>query len=123
MKMNFKHINGMMEARKKGAFMSELECYDTHKVEKLVQKKIIKPATNVIECSREVVQLVKINDDIDRFLKNFNKPVKKVVVKKEPGEKRAPIRFMPNLDMGNIYQISKPKLGDPVLQGGLRHFG
>jgi hypothetical protein len=56
----------------------------------------------VIECERDVGELVKINDDIASFIKNFNKPIKRIIVKKDP-EKRSPIRFIPNLDMGNIY--------------------
>jgi len=36
MKMNFKHIDGMIEARKKGPLLSEMERYNTQKVEKLV---------------------------------------------------------------------------------------
>lgn len=57
LKMNFKHIMGMAEARKKNAFMSEVERYETVEADNLINKKIIKPARNVIECMHGVKDL------------------------------------------------------------------
>lgn len=44
MKMNFKHINGMPEARNPNTFLSEVERYETAKVDKIIEKKILMPS-------------------------------------------------------------------------------
>lgn len=54
MKMNFKHINGMPEARINNVFLSEAERYETVKVDKIIEKKIIAPSERVIDCMKGV---------------------------------------------------------------------
>ena len=114
LKMNFKHIVGMAEARNKNAFMSEVERYETVEVENLINKKIIRPAKNVIECMHGVKGLFAQHEELDRYLRNFKQPQKKVVVEKRQ-QVLEPIRFDPALDMGNIYQGYCKKLNDPIL--------
>ena len=50
LKQSFKHIEGMQHARKQGAGLSELERYDTQEVELLIERKLLRPSNNVLEC-------------------------------------------------------------------------
>ena len=80
MKMNFKHINGMPEARNPNTFLSEVERYETVKVDKIIEKKILLPSQRVIDCMRGVKELFEIQNNFDSYMINFKQPVKKVVV-------------------------------------------
>lgn len=80
MKMNFKHINGMLEARNPNTFLSEVERYETVKVDKIIEKKILVPSQRVIDCMRGVENLFEIQNNFDTYMINFKQPVKKVVI-------------------------------------------
>lgn len=70
----------MPEARNPNTFLSEVERYETEKVDKIIEKKILAPSQRVIECMRGIENLFEIQNNFDTYMINFKQPVKKVVV-------------------------------------------
>jgi hypothetical protein len=60
-KMNFKHIEGMLDAVNKSKTTVE-EMLDTRRADALIDKKIISPANNIIECMKGADQLYLKNE-------------------------------------------------------------
>lgn len=125
LKQSFKHIEGMQHARKQGRGLSELERYDTREVELLIERKLLRPSNNVLECAVGIKDVQALNQQLWQDLKEIRHPVKKtkevVVVTRKKEEKPVPVRFDPRLDMGNLYWYGQStSVRDPVLQGGQR---
>jgi hypothetical protein len=71
LKMSFKHIVGMAEARSGETHKSEIERYETAEADKVVERRILVPSNRIIDCTKGVEDLFVRNKNFDKYMVNF----------------------------------------------------